>query len=66
MAPLEGFKRTEWLRFESVVAVKDTYSGGVRTFLSQQDARLFRRMVYAQVRAGWAGGRGAAGSVALS
>lgn len=30
------------------MVVKDTFTGGVRTFLNTEDAQLFRRMMYAQ------------------
>ena len=34
------------------MVVKDTFTGGTRTFLTGDDAQLFRKMVYAQVREG--------------
>ena len=37
--------------------LQDTYMGGVRTFLSQADAHLYRKMLYAQVGAVLVGGR---------
>lgn len=47
-APLEGYDRSQWVCFERAMVVKDTFTGGVRTFLNREDAHLFRRMVYAQ------------------
>jgi hypothetical protein len=45
-APLEGFNDSDWICFENVLVVKDTFSGGRRTFFSAEDAQLFRRMAY--------------------
>ncbi|PSC72084.1 EGF domain-specific O-linked N-acetylglucosamine transferase [Micractinium conductrix] len=47
-SPLEGFSPSTWVAFDRVMVVKDTYMGGVRTFLSQADAHLYRKMLYAQ------------------
>ena len=46
--PLEGYDRTQWICLEHAMVVKDTFTGGVRTFLNREDAHLFRRMMYAQ------------------
>lgn len=50
MAPLEGIDKTEWVCFERALVVRDIHNGGTRTFLNTDDARLFRQMIYAQVR----------------
>ncbi len=48
-APLEGYSPSTWVAFDRVLVVKDIYTGGVRTFLSREDAHLYRKMLYAQV-----------------
>lgn len=48
VSPLEGFGRQEWVCFERALVVRDMFLGGERTFLSQEDARAFRSMIYAQ------------------
>ncbi|KAL4450135.1 hypothetical protein ABPG77_010804 [Micractinium sp. CCAP 211/92] len=47
-APLEGYSPSTWVAFDRVLVVKDIYTGGVRTFLSREDAHLYRKMLYAQ------------------
>ena len=44
--PLEGVERHKWLCFERALVLRDTYAGGSRTFLSQEDAQAFREAVY--------------------
>eukprot|EP00803_Ostreobium_quekettii_P001826 evm.model.scf_234.8 EVM.evm.TU.scf_234.8 scf_234:85003-87809(-) len=44
--PLEGFLPIEWVCFEHVLIMKDVSLGGPRTFLSSEDARMFRQMAY--------------------
>lgn len=64
VAPLEGFAKTDWVCFERALVVRDTFNGGTRTFLNQEDARLFRRTIYEQVSDPWVrptGRRGAGG-----
>jgi protein O-GlcNAc transferase len=46
--PLEGHERTEWVCFERALVLRDMFTGGERTFLSTQDAKAFRSMIYAQ------------------
>lgn len=48
VSPLEGFGPREWVCFERALVVRDMFLGGERTFLSQEDARAFRSMIYAQ------------------
>lgn len=48
VSPLEGFGPREWVCFERALVVRDMFLGGERTFLSQEDAREFRSMIYAQ------------------
>jgi hypothetical protein len=48
VSPLEGFGQREWVCFERALVVRDMFLGGERTFLSQEDARAFRSMIYAQ------------------
>lgn len=48
MSPLEGTSPGEWLVFESVLIVRDIFTGGARSFDTQQDAREFRSLVYQQ------------------
>ncbi|CAL8471513.1 g11055 [Coccomyxa elongata] len=48
LSPLEGFGPREWVCFERALVVRDMFLGGERTFLSQEDARAFRSMIYAQ------------------
>ena len=57
-APLEGYPASTWVAFDRVMVVKDVYTGGVRTFLTRADARLYRKMLYAQV---WGAGGGCCG-----
>ncbi|KAJ9523194.1 hypothetical protein QJQ45_023985 [Haematococcus lacustris] len=45
---LEGLRSDTWYVFERVAITKDLYTGGGRTFLTQQDAREFRAAVYSQ------------------
>ncbi len=44
--PLEGTHDTQWICFEKVLVVKDTFSGGGRVAKSPQDAEMFRKKVY--------------------
>lgn len=48
VSPLEGTSPGEWLVFESVLIVRDIFTGGARSFDTQQDAREFRSLVYQQ------------------
>jgi hypothetical protein len=48
VSPLEGTSPGEWLVFESVLIVRDIFTGGARSFDNQQDAREFRSLVYQQ------------------
>ncbi|KAK9836079.1 hypothetical protein WJX84_007267 [Apatococcus fuscideae] len=45
-APLEGFAPDEWVCFERALVVRDIFTGGTRTWLSQEDAQTFRRDIY--------------------
>jgi len=47
-APLEGLAPGEWACFERALVVRDIFTGGVRTFLSREDAQAFRAQLYAQ------------------
>lgn len=47
-APLEGLAPGEWACFERALVVRDIFTGGVRTFLSREDAQAFRAQIYAQ------------------
>ena len=49
---LEGLDRDTWYIFERVAITKDLYTGGGRTFLSNDDAREFRALIYQQY-GGW-------------
>ena len=54
-APLEGLAPGEWACFERALVVRDIFTGGVRTFLSREDAQAFRAQIYAQHGASWEG-----------
>ena len=45
---LEGVEAHEWLCFERALVVRDMFTGGGRTFLSQEDAQAFRASLYAR------------------
>ena len=45
--PLEGIESNEWFCFEHALVVNDLPSGGVHSFLHQEDARSFRTLMYA-------------------
>lgn len=45
---LEGLQRDTWYIFERVAITKDLYTGGGRTFLTNEDAREFRGLIYQQ------------------
>ncbi|KAK9813868.1 hypothetical protein WJX73_002532 [Symbiochloris irregularis] len=45
---LEGYDPHEWVCFERALVVRDIFTGGVRTFLSKDDARAFRSLIYKQ------------------
>ena len=47
-SPLEGYGLGEWVCFERALVVRDIFTGGTRTFLSQRDAQVFRARLYAQ------------------
>ena len=47
-SPLEGYGPNEWVAFERALVVRDIFTGGVRTFLSTQDAQAFRALIYKQ------------------
>ncbi|KAL0050159.1 hypothetical protein WJX82_005404 [Trebouxia sp. C0006] len=47
-SPLEGYEPHEWVSFERALVVRDIFTGGVRTFLSTQDAQAFRASMYKQ------------------
>ena len=53
VSPLEGFGRREWVCFERALVVRDMFTGGERTFLTQSDAQAFRAMIYAQHGGPW-------------
>ena len=57
-APLEGLAPGEWACFERALVVRDIFTGGVRTFLSREDAQAFRAQIYAQHGARWEGRAG--------
>lgn len=38
----------EWACFERALVVRDIFTGGVRTFLSRDDAQAFRSQIYSQ------------------
>jgi Glycosyltransferase 61 len=46
VAPLEGYNEHQWVCFEHALVVRDLFTGGTRTFLSQADAREFRTTMY--------------------
>lgn len=48
VSPLEGYGPREWVCFERALVVRDMFTGGERTFLSQEDAQAFRARIYAQ------------------
>ena len=56
-APLEGLAPGEWACFERALVVRDIFTGGVRTFLSREDAQAFRAQIYAQHGASCVGAR---------
>ena len=62
-APLEGLAPGEWACFERALVVRDIFTGGVRTFLSRDDARAFRSQIYAQHGASPRGGGGGGGGL---
>ena len=45
---LEGYDPNEWVAFERALVVRDIFTGGVKTFLSTQDAQAFRALIYKQ------------------
>ena len=47
-SPLEGYEPHEWVSFERALVVRDIFTGGVRTFLSTEDAQAFRASMYKQ------------------
>ncbi|KAL3161243.1 hypothetical protein ABBQ38_009607 [Trebouxia sp. C0009 RCD-2024] len=47
-SPLEGYGPNEWVSFERALVVRDIFTGGVRTFLSTEDAQAFRALIYKQ------------------
>ena len=47
-SPLEGYEPHEWVSFERAMVVRDIFTGGVRTFLSTEDAQAFRASMYKQ------------------
>lgn len=47
-SPLEGYQPHEWVAFERALVVRDIFTGGVRTFLSTEDAQAFRSLIYKQ------------------
>lgn len=47
-APLEGLATGEWACFERALVVRDIFTGGVRTFLSREDAQAYRSQIHAQ------------------
>ncbi len=47
-SPLEGYELHEWVSFERALVVRDIFTGGVRTFLSTEDAQAFRASMYKQ------------------
>lgn len=47
-SPLEGYGPNEWVAFERALVVRDIFTGGVRTFLSTEDAQAFRALIYKQ------------------
>lgn len=49
---LEGYEPHEWVSFERALVVRDIFTGGVRTFLSRDDARAFRSLLYKQYGGG--------------
>jgi hypothetical protein len=61
-SPTQAFAPNEWVVFDRVLVVNDTFNGGTRTFLDAEDAKLFREMLYSQVGGGqetvcvWKGG----------
>ena len=44
--PLEGFQPEDWVCFEHVLIMKDASLGGPRSFLSSNEAHVFREMAY--------------------
>jgi protein O-GlcNAc transferase len=44
--PLEGVDDTEWICFQKVLVVKDTFNGGGRVVKTPQDAENFRNKAY--------------------
>jgi hypothetical protein len=44
--PLDGVSADEWLMFDTVLIVRDLFTGGNRSFSSSTDARGFRAAVY--------------------
>ena len=47
-SPLEGYGPKEWVAFERALVVRDIFTGGVKTFLSTEDAQAFRALIYKQ------------------
>lgn len=47
-SPLEGYGPNEWVAFERALVVRDIFTGGVKTFLSTEDAQAFRALIYKQ------------------
>lgn len=45
---LQGFERDTWYVFERVLITRDLATGGGRTFLTFDDAREFRELIYKQ------------------
>ncbi|GMH43593.1 hypothetical protein BSKO_11515 [Bryopsis sp. KO-2023] len=45
-APLEHFPRNEWVCFYRVLMMRDRLTGGERSFLNQEEARLYREAAY--------------------
>jgi hypothetical protein len=46
--PLEGLSPDDWVMFDTVLIVRDLFTGGTRSFTSTADARQFRAAVYQQ------------------
>jgi hypothetical protein len=44
--PLDGVSADEWLLFDTVLIVRDLFTGGNRSFSSTTDAQEFRAAVY--------------------
>jgi hypothetical protein len=45
--PLEGVPADRWVVFDRVLAARDVFTGGGRTFANEADARAFRADIYA-------------------